>query len=70
MPEYRYRCVKVTTTDYGSGPSAGKVSVASLAVIPDGSHWQSKPATIDILVPIETRPGSIYRVVIEEETNA
>lgn len=66
MAEYTYRATVVTTHDYGDGAgSSGKVATATLAVLPDGSHWQDRPATISTRVPLGTRPGDEWRVVIE-----
>ena len=69
MPEYRYSCVCVTTEDYGDGPYAGPEAIATLSVLPDGSHWRERPVSLKIAVPVGTRPGGIYRVVIEEVGN-
>lgn len=66
MAEYRYRCTMVTVKDYGDGPCAGVNASATLTILPDGSHWSERPATIEIGVPVGTRPGAVYRVVIEE----
>lgn len=61
MAEYKYRTTTVTTYDYG----VYEVTVATLAVVPDGSHWRDRPATISVRVPPGTRPGGEWRVVIE-----
>lgn len=65
MAEYKYRCVEVVTYDYGDGPAAGGFAEAVLSVLPDGSFWRDRPATLKIGVPLGTRPGTVYRVVIE-----
>lgn len=73
MAEYGYRAIEVTTRDYGDPlkrehdgtPIAGPVAIATLAIIPDGSHWQDRPQTITTRVPLGTRPGGLWRVVIE-----
>lgn len=69
MSTYRYRATSVTTVDYGDGPAAGKATTAHLAIIPDGSRWDSRPQAFTIAVPEGTRPGGIFRVTIEPETD-
>ncbi len=66
MGEHRYKCVCVSTEDYGDGPAAEVVAFATLSVIPDGSNWRELPAVFKIKVPVGTRPGAIYRFVLEE----
>lgn len=66
MAEYRYKCTKVVTTCYEGLATISKASIATLSVIPDGSHWQDRPPVLEIAVPDGTSPGATYRVVIEE----
>jgi hypothetical protein len=65
MSCYRYRLTEVVTRDFGDTPAAGKMVSGVLSVIPDGTPWHNRPATISIGVPEGTRPGGLYRVVIE-----
>ena len=60
-----YRCTIITTRDYGDSPAAGKTTMATLAKIPDGTHWQALPTTFEIAVPEGTRPGAIYKLTLE-----
>jgi hypothetical protein len=60
-----YRCTIVTTRDYGDSPAAGKTTTATLARIPDGTHWQALPMTFEIAVPEGTRPGGIYEMTLK-----
>ena len=67
MAQYRYRMSSVRMDDYGDTSAAGQQWVGRLAVIPDGSHWQDRPATIDITVEPGTRPGAVFVITIERE---
>jgi len=64
---HKYRCTEVVTHDYGDGPAARCFALAQLAIIPDGSHWQSRPETLKISVPAGTRPGAIWALTLSEE---
>jgi len=64
----KYRCTIVTTRDYGDSPAAGKTTTATLAKIPDGTHWQAYPRIIEITVAEGTRPGAIYNLTLEVES--
>lgn len=61
---HRYRLTKVTTEDYGDGPHAGQFAIGELSVIPDGSFWRDRPQTLNIGVPLGTRPGAEFEVTI------
>lgn len=64
---YRYRITEVRTHDYGDGPAAGVVCIAHAAIIPDGSHWQDRPATISFRVQPGTRPGGIIEMSLQQK---
>lgn len=41
---YRYRVTRLRTDDYGEAVH----KLASLSMIPDGSHWQDRPPSLEI----------------------
>ncbi|MEA3044538.1 MAG: hypothetical protein QOH47_2376 [Sphingomonadales bacterium] len=62
-----YRVIAVKTTDYGDGPATGRAAWAVLSVVPDGSHWQSRPTNLEISVPVGSRPGGLWKLTLEAQ---
>lgn len=47
---HRYNVTHLVRTDYGPPPAGGIDVTAHLAVMPDGSHWASRPATLALRI--------------------
>lgn len=69
--DVEYRLTHVVTTDYGDGPGAGITTIGHFAAMPNGSHWQDRPAMLVLRVPRGTRPGAkiTLRALATKETN-
>jgi hypothetical protein len=64
--KYRYRLVEVITHDYGDGPAAGVYAEGLLSIVPDGSFWRDRPATLRVGVEVGRRPGAEFEVLVRE----
>lgn len=64
--EHTYCVTKIVTVDYGKGPEAPLEVTAQLAVIPDGSHWASRPETMNLRIAAgDLVCGDLVRLTIE-----
>jgi hypothetical protein len=59
------RLVAVVTEDFGDSPGAGREAAGRLALVPNGTSWRMT-GQLTIPVPVGTRPGAKFRVLIEE----
>lgn len=50
LRKFIYNTVRITTQDYGNGTAAGKDHTATLARIPDGSHYANAPSLIEVKI--------------------
>ena len=65
MAAHTYTCTLVENSFYLSGEDLD-YGMATLTIIPDGSHPLDRPETLKVRVPLNYRPGKEWKITIEE----